>query len=170
MAEEAKKEEAEPEEKAGASKKKIILLAVGALILVGAAVGGTVMVMGGGDAGDEEVAEEVEEPVKEPIYIALDPTFVVNYKDENAKNRFLKAELNIMTFESEVEEAVTKHMPLIRGNLVSLFNKQVFEELILQEGREAFRADALAALQGIMQTHLGKPGVEQLYFGTFVTQ
>lgn len=168
MAEEAKAEEAESDEKAGSGKKKIILLVVGALALVGAAVGGTIFVMGGSD--DAEVAEEVEEPPKDPIYIPLDPTFVVNYKDQDAKNRFLKAELNIMTFEAEVQEAVTQHMPLIRGSLVSLFNKQVFEDLILQEGREAFRADALATLQGVMQTHIGRPGIEQLYFTTFVTQ
>ena len=169
MAEEAKNEEAEGDAKSGGGKKKLILLAAGAIILVAGAVGGTIMVMGGGDS-ETVAAEEVEEPAKEPIYIALDPTFVVNYKDKDAKNRFLKAELNVMTFEADVEEAVTKHMPLIRGNLVTLFNQQIFEDLIHQEGKETFRSDALAALQGIMQTHLGRPGIEQIYFATFVIQ
>lgn len=169
MAEEAKEDDGVEGEETGGSKKKLILLIVGAVALVGAAVGGTIFVMGGKDDG-AEVVEEVEEPVRDPIYIALDPTFVVNYKDSNAVNRFLKAELNIMTFETDVEEAVSKHMPLIRSNLVTLFNQQEFEDLIHQQGKEAFRAAALAELQKVIQTHLGKPGIEQLYFTTFVMQ
>ncbi|MEM7466970.1 MAG: flagellar basal body-associated FliL family protein [Pseudomonadota bacterium] len=169
MAEEEKNDEAAEEENAGGGKKKLILLVVGALVLVAGAVGTTVLVMGGGE--EQEVAEEVvEEPLKEPIYIALDPTFVVNYKDADARNRFLKAELNLMTYENEVEDTVSKHMPLIRGKLVSLFNKQTFEDLLHQEGKDAFREAALAEVQSVMESHLGKPGVEQVYFTTFVMQ
>ena len=170
MADEEKKDEAGSEEEAsGGGKKKLILLVAGAIGLVAVAVGVTVMVMGGG--GDEEEVEEVvEEVLEEPIYVALDPTFVVNYKDSDARTRFLKADLNLMTFEAEVEETITKHMPLIRGKLVSLFNQQVFEELIHQEGKDAFRAAALVEVQGVVETHLGKPGVEQVYFTTFVMQ
>ena len=168
MAEEEKQDGAE-EEGAGGGKKKLILLIVGAVVLVAAAVGITVMIMGGGD--DEEAVEEVvEEPLEEPIYIALDPTFVVNYKDADSKNRFLKADLNIMTYESDVEETVTTHMPLIRGKLVTLFNKQVFEDLLHQQGKDAFREAALSEIQGVVETHLGKPGIEQIYFTTFVMQ
>ena len=168
MADEENKDDG-AEESAGGGKKKIIFLAIGALVLVAAAVGVTVMVMGGDDKA-EEVEEVVEEPLKEPIYIALDPTFVVNYKDADSRNRFLKAELNIMTYEADVEETVSTHMPLIRGKLVSLFNKQVFEDLLHQEGKDAFRDAALSEIQGVIQTHLGKPGVEQIYFTTFVMQ
>lgn len=171
MADEETKDAAASEEEApsGGGKKKIILLAVGAIALVAAAVGITVMVIGG-DSAEETVEEVVEEELEEPIYVALDPTFVVNYKDADARTRFLKADLNLMTYESEVEETISKHMPLIRGKLVSLFNQQIFEELIHQEGKDAFRAAALVEVQSVLETHLGKPGVEQVYFTTFVMQ
>lgn len=169
MADEENKDET-GEETAGGGKKKLILLIVGAVVLVAAAVGITVMVLGTGEA--EPAAEEIveEEPLEEPIYIALDPTFVVNYKDADSRNRYLKAELNIMTYEADVEETVATHMPLIRGKLVSLLNKQVFEDLLHQEGKDAFREAALSEIQGVVETHLGRPGIEQVYFTTFVMQ
>ena len=170
MADEEKNEETGDEAAAGGGKKKLILLIVGVVALVAAAVGITVMVMGDGGEEVPEVEEVAEEPLKEPIYIALDPTFVVNYRDADSRNRFLKAELNIMTYETEVEETVSTHMPLIRGKLVSLFNQQVFEDLLHQEGKDAFREAALSEIQGVVETHLGRPGIEQVYFTTFVMQ
>ena len=170
MADEENNDATGDEAAAGGGKKKLILLIVGAVVLVAAAVGITVMVMGGDGEEQPEVEEVAEEPLKEPIYIALDPTFVVNYRDADSRNRFLKAELNIMTYEAEVEETVSTHMPLIRGKLVSLFNQQVFEDLLHQEGKDAFREAALSEIQGVVETHLGRPGIEQVYFTTFVMQ
>mgnify|MGYP000480384960 CR=1 FL=1 len=163
-------EAASEEEKPAGGKKKIILLVIGAIALLGLGGGGAVLFMGGGEAANETAEEVIEEPERDPIYIPLDPTFVVNFQDEQERNHFLKAEVNVLTFDKEVEEAIAKHMPLIRNNLVLLFNRQVFEDLLGQQGKDVLRAEALAQVQSVIEKYLGKPGVEELFFTTLVTQ
>jgi flagellar FliL protein len=59
-------------------------------------------------------------------------------------------------------------MPAIRNSLVLLLSRQVYDELLPDEGKEKLRGEALAAVQGVLQAQLGKPGIEDLYFTNFV--
>jgi flagellar protein FliL len=154
-------------------KKKVVIIALVALLVLGGG-GAAMMLLGGdetavaeGEAGGEAVAVE---STGDPIYIPLDPAFVVNFQDKNSHTKFLKAELNVVTFDEDVEEAVTKHMPAIRNNLVLLFSRQLYEDLIPNEGKETLRAEALAQVQTVIQKQMGRPGVEDLYFTSFVMQ
>lgn len=124
----------------------------------------------------EEVApdkplEMVEEtPKKGPaIYYPLKPPIIVNY-EARGRQRFLQAEITLMSRDDDVIEAIEIHMPMIRNSLILLFSGQVYEELQTDEGRELFRQAALAELQGIMEKELGKPGIEKLLFTNLVMQ
>jgi len=167
MAEQTAEAEAEAPE-SGGNKKMIIIAAVAVLVLGG---GGAAVMLGGGDdavaAGGEAAAVETK---SEPIYIPLDPAFVVNFQDKNQKTKFLKAELNVVTYNEDVPEAVAKHMPAIRNNLILLFSRQLYEDLLPHEGKEVLRAEALAQVQTVLEPQITGSGVEDLFFTSFVMQ
>lgn len=150
---------------AGGNKKLIII--AGTVVLL-AAIGGGVAVMlkGGGDEHAEK--EKVEEVVHEPVYIDIKPEFVINFADRAGHSKYLKAELSVVTKEPDVEKAVEKHMPAIRNALVLLLSRQVYEDLMPNEGKEKLRADALAAVQEVLKAQIDKPGVDDLFFSNFV--
>ncbi len=153
---------------AGGKKKKIIIIgALAALLLVGGGVGAMLM-MGGDDEAAAEAAAAEEEKPAEAVYIDLKPEFVINFRDRNNRTKFLKAEMAVSTRDTDVEEAVTRHMPAIRNNLVLLLSRQIYEDLIPNEGKEALRQQALVEVQTVLEAEIGKPGVEDLYFSNFV--
>jgi flagellar FliL protein len=152
---------------AGGKKKIIIIGALAALLLVGGGVGAMLMMGGDEEAATEAAAAEAEKPA-EAVYIDLKPEFVINFRDRNNRTKFLKAEMAVSTRDTDVEEAVTRHMPAIRNNLVLLLSRQIYEDLIPNEGKEALRQQALVEVQTVLEAEIGKPGVEDLYFSNFV--
>lgn len=165
----------EGEEKAGGGKKKIILLAAVGVALIALSVGGTLLALSmlsppeevAGDAAAEEV---VEEAVRAPaIYYPLKPPIIVNF-NARGRQRYLQAELTLMTREDDVVATIEMHMPMIRNSLVLLFGGQIYDELQTAEGKELLRQEALAEIQRLLEQEIGKPGVEQVLFTNFVMQ
>ena len=60
--------------------------------------------------------------------------------------------------------------PVIRDALVSLFSNQEYSIVSNAAGREKLQAQALAAVRKIVQARLGRPGIDALYFTSFVMQ
>ena len=150
---------------AGGNKKLIIIAA--AVVLLAAIGGGVAVLLKGGDK--KVAAEHAEEVVvHEPVYIDIKPEFVINFADRTGRSKYLKCELSVVTKEPEIEKAVEKHMPAIRNSLVLLLSRQVFEDLQPNEGKEKLRAEALAAVQAVLEKQTGKPGIEDLFFSNFV--
>jgi len=169
----AEENASEGTEEAGKGKKKIVIIALIAIVLLGGG-GAAVMLTGSGEtevAGGGEGATETAVPNDaDPIYIQLDPAFVVNFQDKKNKTKFLKAELNVVTYDETVGEAIAQHMPVIRNNLILLFSRQLYEDLIPHEGKEVLRAQALAQVQTVIEKQLGKGNVDDLFFTSFVMQ
>ena len=184
MADDDNEETGDNEEQAEAKskKKKIIIFIVLAVVLIGISIGGTlfavkllspepepeVILDENGDPVIDE-GEEVIEPKKSAIYFPLKPPIIVNFQ-ARGRQRFMQAEITLMTRDDDVIEAVELHMPVIRNNLVLLFGGQVYEELQTEAGRELLRQQALESLQEIMQQELEKPGIEKLLFTNLVMQ
>ncbi|MEQ8231926.1 MAG: flagellar basal body-associated FliL family protein [Gammaproteobacteria bacterium] len=152
----------------GSNKKLIIIIGLLATLLVGGGGVTAMLLLGGKDDAEAEVAEVEEEKPAESVYIELKPEFVINFRDRNDRTKFLKAEMAVSTRDSDVEEAVTRHMPAIRNNLVLLLSRQIYEDLLPNEGKEALRQQALAEVQSVLEAEIGKPGVEDLFFSNFV--
>ncbi len=186
MAEENDSEEnTEAEEKPKGNKKKLILFILLVVLLIGVSVGGTLVAVkflapqpepvveldedGNPIVAEGEEVEEEEKPKLPAIYFPLKPPLIVNYQ-ARGRQRFLQAEITLMSREDDVIEAVEIHMPMIRNSLILLFSGQVYEELQTDEGRELLRQDALLELQTIMQQELGKPGIEKVLFTNLVMQ
>jgi flagellar FliL protein len=176
-------DDTEGDEKSGNGKKKIIIFVALALFLVGLSIGGTlfaVKVMSPqpepqtvlDENGNPVLAEDEEEKnrAKDPaIYSPLKPPIIVNFQ-ARGRQRFMQAEISLMTRDDDVIEAVEIHMPVIRNSLVLLFGGQIYEELQTEAGRELMRQQALQELQTIMEKEIGKPGIEKLLFTNLVMQ
>lgn len=103
------------------------------------------------------------------VYVALDPPFVVNFEGKGPA-RFLQISVELMTRDSAMEEEIKKHTPAIRNNLVFLFGSQTYEDVETKEGKERLRNTALVEVQKILKRETGRPGIEALYFTSFVMQ
>jgi flagellar FliL protein len=156
--------EAEQEVK---KKNPLILFIIIGVLLVGASIGGTIFFLGG--SGGDETEEVVEEPDPEAIYFALNPKFKTNY-EVNGRPRLFQVAITLVTREQDVIDALGLHSPTIKSRLVILLSGQKYDELQTPEGREALRAECLAAVQKIMNDEIGKPGVEKVLFTDFVMQ
>jgi len=123
-----------------------------------------------GDSGDGGDAKEEGDAAQQPaIYLPIDPAFVVNFASQG-KARFLQVTVEVMTREPAVPEHVKLHMPVIRNNLMLLFSNQTYDTVSTLEGKEALREEALTVVQEILENETGDPGVEAVYFTSFVMQ
>lgn len=164
---------------------KIILTIVGVLILICGSVGATLFLTGalhknpeaqaqhtaspaGNSAASAHAAPPVS-PKQAPIYQPIEPPFIVNFDDQGVL-RYLQIGLSTQTRMQPVADAITSNMPQIRNDLILLFADQKLERLTTNEGKEQLRAQALAQIQAVLTKEIGYPGVDAVYFTTFVLQ
>ncbi|NID03952.1 flagellar basal body protein FliL [Luteibacter jiangsuensis] len=148
-------------------KKKGKLLLIGALVvLVAGGAGGWVLMKGGagGHAGAAEAAR-----AKPAIYLQLDPAFVVNFQDAEAL-RFLQIGVNVMSHDPEAIAAAKEADPEIRNALLMLFSAQDIKSLSDVKGKQKLQAAALAEIQRVLKEKIGRPGVDAVYFTSFIMQ
>ena len=125
--------------------------------------------------GAEEEESELAVPVnpdgtpKVAIYLDFDQPFIVNFVDEG-QLRYLQVSVSVMTMDPKVVDAVKRHTPLIRNNLVMLFSGQTRDTIISREGKEKIRKEAELEVQKIMKEKTGRTGIKSLYFTSFVMQ
>ena len=154
-----------------------IVLVVGTLFIAGVLPGGggaqhTQTAEGDAEGGDGEStnSEGEEEAAPMPaVYLPIDPAFVVNFASQG-KARFLQVTVEVMTRDPAVPDQVKLHMPVIRNNLMLLFSSQTYDTVSTLEGKEALREQALEVIQQILEEETGEPGVEAVYFTSFVMQ
>ena len=174
MADEGAEEQQPGKSKGSGGKKKLIIMVVLALLLVGISVGGTlfVLTMLGPQPVDEAPAEDLppeDVPPPPAIYYPIKPPLVVNFSVKG-RQRFLQAEITLMTREDDVIRAIELHQPMLRNALVLLIGGQTYSEIQTAEGKELLRQQCLQEIQALLQKEIGKPGVEQVLFTNFVLQ
>jgi flagellar FliL protein len=163
----------------GAKKQLIIFIVLGVLVLA-ASIGGTLFFLGFFDSTEteeevstQEMAETgdvaVVNKTKPAMYFPIKPAFVISFPGRG-RQRFLQAEVTVLTRDVEVFNTLQVHSPLIKNRLVMLFSGEVYEELQTDEGKELLRLKTLEALQQVVEEELGKPGVEEILFTNFVMQ
>lgn len=162
----ASKEPAAEGAEAPAPKKKsklpLIIAAVVVLALAGG--GGAFFMMRG-----KHAAPEAPKP-KPQLFLALDPPFVVNFQDQG-QIRFLQVGIEVMSDDPKALEAVKTESPVIRNALLMLLSGQDAKTLMTREGKEKLRTQALAEIQKILAKQgEAKPGIQALYFTSFVMQ
>jgi flagellar FliL protein len=168
--------------KSGSSMKIVII--VNAVILLLLLIGGVIWFFMSGDDADEAsgvdtevLNEEVEPEVNEarekkrgaPIYIPLRPAFVVNFENQD-KVSFLQVDIQVMTFDPKVEEAIKIHMPRVRNELLLLLGDKQYHEINSREGKRNLSQEAIQEIQRVLEDVGAPSAIEALYFTSFVMQ
>ena len=106
---------------------------------------------------------------RQPIYYTLDSNLVVNFRG-GSRTRYLQVGIEVMSRDPQAIEALRSHNAVIRNNLIMLLSDQSSEDLATREGKETLQREALAEIQAVLLERHGEPGIESLYFTSFVMQ
>ena len=144
------------------------LIGMAAALLLASGVGGYALLKSRSHAAG---AAKVEQPklAKEELYLPLDPAFVVNFRDDESL-RYLQVGVTLMSHDPDAITAAKNADPVIRDALVSLFSSKDYSIISDAAGRQKLQEQALAAVRKIVQARLDRPGIEALYFTSFVMQ
>ncbi len=163
--------EAEPTPalKKSGGKKKWLIIVIVLVVLVCAGAGAFVML--GTSTGTPGSARAAPKPIltKQPQYLPLDPAFVVNFRGDQ-DHHFLQIGVTLMTHDPEAVTAVKAANPVIRNALLLLFSSQNDSALMSADGKRKLQAQALEAVQQVIDQQIGRPGIEAVYFTSFVMQ
>jgi flagellar FliL protein len=102
-------------------------------------------------------------------FLPLDPAFVVNFRDDDSM-RYLQVGVTLMSHDQASLDTVKSVDPIVRNALVMLFSRQDYSILSDPTGKQKLQAEALDAVRKIVAARTGKPGVDALYFTSFVMQ
>ncbi|MCK5830013.1 MAG: flagellar basal body-associated FliL family protein [Methylococcales bacterium] len=173
MAENEVEDSEEGEEKK--SSKKIIIIGLVVLLLAGAG-GGYYFFMGNpeeseGDQTEEIIdeEEEVEDGVDEEIYYDMQQPLVVNFPKGSGAN-LIQVSISLLVKGEETVEALKKHEPMIRNNLLMAISAKGAKNLKTVEGKEALRDEMLKEVSHVMEKMTKTNKVMNVFFTTFVMQ
>jgi flagellar FliL protein len=106
---------------------------------------------------------------KAELYLPLEPAFVVNFRDDESL-RYLQVGVTLMSHDPDAINVAKGADPVLRDGLVALFSNQKFSIISDAAGREKLQEQALATVRKIVRARLGRPGIDALYFTSFVMQ
>lgn len=148
--------------------KTLLFVALGLVLLLGGGGAAAYFVLAPGDRAATE--EKARAKRVEPIYVALDPPFVVNFESSSLV-RFLQVTVHATATEPATVDLIKRHDPVIRNGLLMLFSNQSYDTLRTAEGKEALRQGALEEIRRIVGEEGGRADdVRNLYFTSFVMQ
>ena len=154
-----------------APKKKRSPLVIG-LVVALLAVSGVcayALTRGHGKATASAEAKQADDAPKQEYFLPLDPAFVVNFRDDDSM-RYLQVGVTLMAHDQGALDTVKSVDPVVRNALVMLFSRQDYSILSDPNGKQKLQAQALDAVRNIVRARTGKPGVDALYFTSFVMQ
>jgi len=124
-------------------------------------------------AGKQKAGPEVPKVVlsKQEQYLTLDPKFVVNFRHgDEVTQHYLQIGVSLMSHDAEALSSAKEADPVIRNALVMLFSSQDADALQDAAGKQKLQSLALDQVRKIVAARLGRPGVEAVYFTSFVMQ
>ena len=145
-----------------------LIIIVGVAVLV-IGLGAAFFLTRSPSAGHAKTAT-AHDPAGPPLYLALDPPFVVNFQADQLV-RFLQVSVEVMSRDPKTLELLKDNDPLLRNDLLILLANQKYSVIATPAGKEQLRLDALAAIRKDLAQEGGDPKrVEAVYFTSFVMQ
>lgn len=169
------------------SPKKLIVIIVAVVLILAGAGGGAYFFMnkkvdaehqeeGAAKHGKEEQKEEVahedtgHEKVAAPdIYYDLPTPLLVNFPAGSGA-KVIRISLTILTNGEASVEAMKKHEPMIRNNLLMAISAVGADKAKTLEGKQELRATMQAEIGKVLEKMAGKNPVKEVYFTEFVMQ
>jgi flagellar FliL protein len=168
----AEKEKLDLGEEKKKSSKGVIFIVLGAVLGTLIAVFAALYFMGvfpnrHNESGGTEEAHGEQKPT---LYLALQPPFVINFKS-NPEARLLQVEINAASTDAAVLDAVKKHTPIIRNNLLLLLSGEDPAVLKTPEGKEALRGKIKELIRKVVVEQTDKKnGIDEIFFTGFIMQ
>ena len=164
-------EEAQVEEvvEAAPPKKRRWPLLVAVVVILGGGVGGYFWYAQHSAQAAAKARGSVAKVAKAELYLPLEPAFVVNFRDDESL-RYLQVGITLMAHDETAINTAKAADPVIRDAMVSLLSSQDYSIISNAAGRQKLQAQALAAVQKVVAARLRRPGIDALYFTSFVMQ
>ncbi|HXZ58785.1 MAG TPA: flagellar basal body-associated FliL family protein [Steroidobacteraceae bacterium] len=168
---EAADKKADPPQARSRGKLFLIIVGSSAAVLLAAGIGAAWWLSAGKHpAAPAAAAEPAPPPAGPPLFLGLDPPFVVNF-DSGQAVRFLQIAVQLETRDPATIELLKTNDPVVRNDLLLLFGNQTYAQLSTREGKEALRNAALEDVRKVIQAAGGHPErLEAVYFTSFVMQ
>jgi len=180
----AEEEQDASAEETGKSKKKLIIMVAGGVALLAIIAGAGLYFTGFFETEKEPVTTESSDSAKEDsaekeseeedvetttaLYQALTPPFMVNFPDGNIK--VIKVAISIMVNDEEVIDAVQKHDPLIRNNILMMLSVQDPEALKTAKGKEQLQSSVKEEINKVLVKRKVSSKVKEVFFTDLVMQ
>lgn len=124
----------------------------------------------GHSAKVEQATGSAEEEVgAEKLYYEMSKPLTVNFS-KGSPVQVVQISVAFLVAGEETLEALKKHEPMIRNNLLMLISAQNAENLITREEKEKLRTAMLNEVNSILKKMAGDSQVKELFFTSFVTQ
>ena len=170
---------ADDQQPAKGGKGKLIMMVVGALVLFAGGGFGLPMVMKmmnpppeaqASADGATDAAAAIKEGDGPPLYYPVLPPLTANFSDDNGRRRFMQVGLEVMARKQSVIDDVKNHDAVIRNTLLLALGDADYDAATTREGKEAIRLKCLQEIRLVLEDLTGDPGVEAVYFTSFIIQ
>ncbi len=122
----------------------------------------------GDEAPNDEEEDEDSTGPKTARFHDFAP-FVVNFP-RGGGARLFQVGFSVMAYDEETIEAVAKHEPMIRNNLLLLLGRYKPEDLRTPQGKEALRQAIVREVQKVLDLRADGGTIETVFFTQFVMQ
>ena len=165
--------EQKPEERKKSSKLlMMIIIVVLAFVLGGGGAAFFIMTMydhgSGSDGQAQKALEQASKPVKTFYYNLSKPLIVDFPRDSSAQ--LIQVSLSFLVDGQTTLEALKKHDPMIRNNLLMLLSAEDPDSLNTWEGKDQLRTRILTEVGSVLTKMTGENHVKEVFFTAFVMQ
>jgi flagellar protein FliL len=169
------------------SSKKLIIIIVILVLLIGGGAGAYFFLMGDSGAETEESTENADkkeekaekdsddedvdsEGVKlESLYYDMSKPLIVDFP-RGSSIRLIQVSVSLMVKGQETLDALKKHDPMIRNNLLMLISSQSGEDLASREGKEKLKEAMKLEVGNVLKKMSGSNRLQEVFFTAFVMQ
>lgn len=145
----------------------VLLIGLGTGLFVAGALQGNGVAEEAEQTGEADPEGEEQRP--EAIYYEMSPAFVVNVEAQR-RVRYLQVKVEVMARDQAVIDAVDRHMPQIRNELLLLFSDIEYDKVQSREGRETLQQATREQIVSVLEAEEEPAEVEAVYFTNFVMQ
>ncbi|HUN71057.1 MAG TPA: flagellar basal body-associated FliL family protein [Steroidobacteraceae bacterium] len=147
-----------------------MVIIIGGAVLVAALLGAALFLTHAFGHSKAHAAAAAKKPVAPPLFLALDPPFVVNFQADQLV-RFLQVSIEVMSRDQKTLDLLKTNDPVVRNDLLILLANQKYSVIATPDGKEQLRTAALAAMRKDLAQAGGDPKLlEAVYFTSFVMQ
>ncbi|MDP2178112.1 MAG: flagellar basal body-associated FliL family protein [Methylicorpusculum sp.] len=167
------------------SSKKLIIIIVILVLLIGGGAGAYFFLMGDSGAETEESIENSDNKAEkegkaddevdsagvklESLYYDMSKPLIVDFP-RGSSIRLIQISVSLMVKGQETLDALKKHDPMIRNNLLMLISSQSGEDLASREGKEKLKEAMKLEVGNVLKKMSGSDRLKEVFFTAFVMQ